>query len=767
MLGGILHAQEKGKTGYTNFQDTVFAIKDVVVEAEQTKKVKALILDVPLKFMPQSANILSGKILEERGIQNIEEALRFIPGVKMQTTYGAFHQLSIRGFDKSIVMIDGVRDERSGIDNSYPFADLSNVESMELIKGPSSVLCGQGAVGGVLNVTRKQPTDKQTVNARMSVGSWDYRQTFLGLGGKLAGPFKYYASINYVDGDGWRDNLTKRLSVYAAVSADLGKRDELEFRGGFNNDDYGTETGIPYPTYDVYNLDGSLYAEGGRVVPGSNRKARYNNETDFMKNNAWNISAQYTHTFGKDTKLMDKFSYMYDDINYFNTEELTYLTSSDPIYNHYYERNGNKTYICMDSVARTYPLRFSHIAKSYCNQLELSGKLMTGQVKHNYLVGYSMFLLRRVSYSGYSFGDGVESPDLIGAGLFSVTPVDNPYSGGPIQSRFSRASIHRRDMHGFYLQDLVELNDHWKVLLSGRYDLYKRRTASTDAKDRGRDYDEPEESAFSTVKSDAFTYRAGVVYLPIPSLSLYASVGSYFKPNNNTYSATTIYVNRHGETFDPGETNEVFEPEHGAQYEFGFRYDWKDKLSVNASVYYIDKKNKVETLGRTTIDGKSRSVVGQIGEMDSRGFDIDVTYTPLPGMTFASGYAFTNARYRKFAESEYTQLLSLKPGMQFAYIPRNTFYVLGDYIVQKGPLRNLGCNLSISFQDDTYMNAANTLKLDDYWMTDLGLSYKLPNNVRISLAVKNLFNVHYYASMTPNYVPGASRNWLMSLAYSF
>ena len=113
-------------------------------------------------------------------------------------------------------MVDGVRDERSSIDNSYPFMDLSAVESIELLKGPASVLYGQSAVGGLLNIVRKAPVSKQSVYARLAYGSYYNKQATMALGGKLIGPLNYRASVNWQDQEGWRSNATKRLSGYLA-----------------------------------------------------------------------------------------------------------------------------------------------------------------------------------------------------------------------------------------------------------------------------------------------------------------------------------------------------------------------------------------------------------------------------------------------------------------------------------------------------------------------------------------------------------------------
>lgn len=81
------------------------------------------------------------------------------------------------------------------------------------------------------------------------------------------------------------------------------------------------------------------------MLPGLDREARYNNESDFMKNHAWNISTQYTHTFWNGAKLTDRLSYNNDDINYFGTEALNYLESDDPIYDHYYMKTARKIYL--------------------------------------------------------------------------------------------------------------------------------------------------------------------------------------------------------------------------------------------------------------------------------------------------------------------------------------------------------------------------------------------------------------------------------------
>ena len=124
----FLQAQEKD---YTNFADTTFNIQEVVATAHYKARPHITKLDVPMTYLPISVNSIQASSLELRGIRDIQEAARFMPGIRIQTSYGAFQQISVRGFDHAVMMVDGVRDERSAINNSYPIGDLSSVESIE------------------------------------------------------------------------------------------------------------------------------------------------------------------------------------------------------------------------------------------------------------------------------------------------------------------------------------------------------------------------------------------------------------------------------------------------------------------------------------------------------------------------------------------------------------------------------------------------------------------------------------------------------------
>ena len=774
----FLQAQEKG---YTNFADTTFNIQEVVATAHYKARPQITKLDVPMTYLPISVNSIQASSLELRGIRDMQDAARFMPGIRIQTSYGAFQQISVRGFDHAVMMVDGVRDERSAINNSYPIGDLSSVESIELLKGPASVLYGHSAVGGILNVVRKSPSERPTVNARLSYGSYENKQATIGMGGRLAGPVNYYANVNYADQEGWRSNGNRRFSGYLALQARLGAQDVIDVRGGFNRDFYGTEIGLPdLMANDVYSAsDDQLYLRKNDMLPGLDREARYNNESDFMKNHGWNVSGQYTHTFDNGAKLMDRLSFTSDDINYFGTESLDYLESDDAIYDHYYMKNGKKRYICLDTVYLSFPLRFSHIAKTVSNTLELSGKASTGDVRHNYMGGWALVAMNRTSYSGYNLGVDVQGP-----GLYSHVAVYDPHSMGYMTSRFSKATPTHYYTNSLYAQDLMEFGEHWKVLAALRYDFFRYLSASATTPSGKREYEE--HGDFNRIKNRALTYRFGAVYMPHPSTSLYASFASFFKPIRTFYQDNVVYVDAGGERFTPKKNEEVFKPEKGYQAEVGVKYQLNQYLTANASLFYIRKMNSTATLTsnyQEEVGGEmvTKRVIGQVGAQDSKGFDFDVTVSPVSSLAFTLGYGFNDSKIREMAEVKDKTLadaiygndpaaskesLNSTKGNWQANVPNQTFYAYGSYTIPRGALKDLEFHLSSSYTGKVYRNTANSSWFDAYWISDLGLSYRLPNNVHLTFNLNNVFDKSYYnQALGQQLVPSMPRNFQVAISY--
>lgn len=774
MVAGSMTAQEvsSGSAHGPQKQDSIYYLDNVTVLGFRQPRQSAITRsNVPLNKLPLTVSLLDVSQLQLRAINDIPNAVRFIPGANVRTLYGGFQQMSVRGFDSAPIMVDGMRDQRSTL-TSFPLSDMSDVASIEMLKGPASVLQGQSAVGGILNITRRAPSAERIFSTRMELGSFGHRRATMSLGGELIGPFNYFASVNFADGERWRQTNNRNFKSYMAIGTKWSQGD-FELRGGYHRDFYGTEIGLP-PTLNetVYRVkDGSVYLAPGQVQPGLDRTNRYNNESDFMYNTGINISGKLTHRFADNLKLTEHLSYTHDDINYFGTEELSYdSTDKQPSkedagkYAYYILKGDKKVYYDLDHVRLTFPLRFSHLANTVQNQLSLDGSTFTASVKHNFSFGYSFAYLRRVSFSGYDLGK-----DVVGPGLKSLVDVRHPRSVGYMDSRFSKATPTRTFIHGLYMQDVLEFSEQLQAMAALRYDFYSFESARVDAIDGERKFTDVPSADYKKVISQALTYRVGLVYTPIESLNLYTSYANFYDPYRSFYSDRNIYINSQGEEFFPQDGKEVFRPKNGYQIEVGSRLQLGERLSAQVSGFYIHQGNVNKTLGvkEEVINGQKvkRTIIGQVGTIVSKGFDVEITAQPIEQLFMTAGYSLTDARYAKLKANKYLEA-DVQEGEPLNNVPMHKWYTYGNYSFDRGLLKGLGVHYSVTYTGKMYRNYSKNIYFDGYALCNVGATYMLPMNMTLGLEVTNLLNSQFYAeSLGYQLVPNEPTAMRLSLTY--
>lgn len=747
--------------------DTTFSIREVVI-VEQRKPVEVAKIVVPLKYTPVSISSTNSRVFQQQSIDNVNDALRNVTGIKPVVTYGGFQTFYMRGFGSPVMMVDGQRDERMNYSSSAPVADLTCVESIELLKGPSSVLYGHSAVGGILNIVRKNPTEENHADALISYGSWNSKRATFGASGKLAKGVSYRTDIGISNRDGWRENHDERMSSYFAFGFDLSNRDRLELRLGYVNDLYGTEAGIPTIGYDVHNIDGTLILKKNTVPSFISRKQRFNDPADFLKNKDYNATLRYKHRFSENLTLSNTFSAFKNDINYFSTESLSFLTSQKPIYSTFYEKNGVRTYVSLDTIQRDSPLRFSHMTQTLQNQLEVAWTLKTGNVSHSILGGWSSMILDRTSYTGYNNGVDVYGPGYLSK-INTISPVLNQ---GALLSKFSKANPRKDYTNGLYVQDLIGITSQLKGMLAARLDFFKFETAGSVSTINGK-----REYLHSNLKWEkssniSFTYRAGLVYLPVESLSLYTSYASFFKPYRDVLNSTYIYVNKDGKVFTPKAGEEIFKPENGYQAEVGLRYDFDKYVRVNASAFYIHKENIRENVATVTetVNGApiKKKVMAQVGVVNSKGFDAEIQLTPIKQLAINAGYTFTEAEYGDFKSNPYINGDSRK-GNQQVYSPKHLAFANVNYQFDSGILKSLTIGAGVNVSSKSYTNATNSIYLPSYVVVNTFASYRINEGLKVSVAAKNVFDKTYYewALNNSQFIPSEGSNFLVSLSYFF
>lgn len=115
-------------------------------------------IDAPLRDIPQTINIVSEAVIQDQHATSLQDVLKNVPGVSFSHGDGQRDQVSIRGFSAiADQYVDGFRDD------ALYFRDLSNVERVEVIKGPAAVLYGRGSSGGLINRITKKPGEDITM----------------------------------------------------------------------------------------------------------------------------------------------------------------------------------------------------------------------------------------------------------------------------------------------------------------------------------------------------------------------------------------------------------------------------------------------------------------------------------------------------------------------------------------------------------------------------------------------------------------------------
>jgi iron complex outermembrane recepter protein len=290
-------------------------------------------------------------------------------------------------------------------------------------------------------------------------------------------------------------------------------------------------------------------------------------------------------------------------------------------------------------------------------------------------------------------------------GIFgSLAPLDlfNPVYGQPLGAGDPLKSLQTNDALGIYLQDQITLADNLKFLIGGRFDIRSSKL-------------EDEIAASVTFQQDeAFSPRLGIVYQPIPPISLYASYSRSFQQVTGT-------------TFD----NRLFQPERGTQYEIGIKADLTDRLSATLAVYDLTRSNVL------TSDPNNSLFSVQTGKQRSRGVELDISGEISPGWNIITGYAYTDAR---ILEDN-----SFDVGNRLENAPEHSFNFWTTYQIQQGSLRGLGFGLGLFFVGERQGNLGNTFSLPSYLRTDASIFYKR-DRFNAAINIKNLFDIDYFAT---------------------
>ena len=620
--------------------------------------------DTPLRDIPQSIQVVPRQVLEDRQPTNLVDALRSVPGISQarQASTSIYEDPVIRGFETSEFDV-----LRNGI--SSPYGTISNfdsatVERIEVLRGPASVLFGQGSLGGVINVITKQPLSEPQYSVEFSAGSFDFYRGAIDLTGPLTDNKKLLYRLNFAGKNtgSFVDNFNRRqFTVAPVISWQIGDNTNLKLSAEYINisGSYG-QMGLP---------------ARGTILPNPNGKIP--------------LSRNFSESFDKDD--VESFRVGYDLEHKFNDNwqlrsvfEAAWLDQDRGIV---FPRGLGEDNRTLRRGLDEGPIN----ARLFNFDTYFVGKFATGGIQHQLLTGFNY---RRDEQE--SFGS---KP------VRALAPIDifNPVYNQPIGEVIFDATEGKSNAntYGFYIQDQITLLDNLKLLLGGRFDIANQRIINNYPTN-------------DSAQQEVFSPRVGIVYQPIPAISLYAAYGRSFLPIINVFEDRTIS-----------------KPERGTLYEVGVKADLNERISATLAFY-----DQTRTNIRTEDPNDPLRVI-QVGEQNSQGIEFNIAGDILPGWNIVAGYAYTDARIAKDN--------SFPVGNRINGVPENSFNLWTTYRFSEGSLKGLGFGLGLFYQGERQGNLANTFQLPSYLRTDAAIFYE-QERFRAGLNFRNVFNIEYYES---------------------
>ena len=552
--------------------------------------------DTPATEVPQPVTIIPDELFEAQGAVSIGDTLNYVSGVQ-SNPYGPDSRVDgafVRGIN-ALQFRDGMRDIFSFYASIR--ADPYNFESVQVLRGPSSVLFGAGSLGGIVNLNSKLPDFTTAGEVAVRYGSFDRIEALADVTGPLGGDLAGRLVARVRDSGTQTDYVPDdRILLSPSLTWAPGTDTRLTLLGLYQEDDGGsTSQFLPLVGTILPNVNGLLPSARFVGKPGWDR----------YDGRLAQGTALFEHRFSDLARISLRARYIDSDLSYFTHYADSYSNPANP----YVLLDPATGLPVLDPVTGV-PLRDpeqrtlglysdASLARmeifSTDNNLQLS--FDTGAaIEHVLLAGidYSWNRVRKTGGFGFEYFD-IYDPDYDSL---------SDYGGGLPQPSGPSEDV-QQDQIGFYVQDQIRLWDRVSVVLGARRDHVSARS-----------FGGPEQSWNAT------TFRAGLIGELVPGVLPFLSYTESFEPISGTASDGNPFV-----------------PKAGRQYEAGLKLQPNDASLITLTGYHIRESNRPVD-DPTTPDPFDQR---QIGSLTSQGFEIEAR-TSLPGeLQLIANYSYVDA----------------------------------------------------------------------------------------------------------------------------
>ncbi|ANS85571.1 Pesticin receptor [Vibrio scophthalmi] len=531
----------------------------------------AMRTDTSMLDTAQSINVIPEIVLDEQLATTLGEALQNDASVSAGTQKWNREVFYLRGFELS--SSNGYLRNGHSLFTHY-MLPIETLESIEVIKGPSSLLYGRAAPGGLINMVSKKPTEAPRVNIGTNFDDLGSTHHHIDASGKLneSGSLRgrtvlvkqdSVESRKYATGD---ERERDRFLGYGVIEADLS--------------DWGLLSFNYEKTSDRAPLDTGTWLDLNGNVIGSR---------DMIRDANWSFIDNDVENWGADL-----------DVYLSSQWRANFSFNSQEMKRHRYDSSPKPTdQTLVDGSYTLSPFDRHDTWKTKAFHADLHGEFTALDVDHQVLMGMN--------------GQFYDYAQLrVTGNTVNVNPGDNPTNPGLDYHNDNSTYKSDNNYYGFYVQDLITFNDQWQALIGGRYDMYfADGTTSSDQVVKGAN------------DSESFSPKAGIIYHPTYNGSIYANYSESFNPVSNVVNDDRSITER--------------KPEESRQYEMGTKWELMDsRLLLTGAVFDIEKRNiSIKEGGITTQGGVQRHIGAEIG---SQGQISDNWFLMMSGMYLNANY---------------------------------------------------------------------------------------------------------------------------------
>lgn len=478
---------------------------------------------LPLRDIPQSISVITKEQIRDQAMAGITDVVAYVPGVTAHQGENNRDQLVIRGNSTSAdFFLNGVRD-----DVQY-YRDLYNVERVEALKGPNSMLFGRGGGGGVINRVSKEAGFAALHELTFQGGSFGNKRFTTDLGQPINNRLALRLNGLYENSGSFRQGVNlERYGINPTATLVVGPKTAVKLSYEYFHDGRVADRGIPSFARRPVDVPIETFfgdPDNSRVRAGVNL-----------------ASAGVDHQAGR-----------------FNIHNRTLFGDYNRFYQNYVPGavTPDKAFVSITSYNNATQRR------NFFNQTDVTLNATTGRVKHNLLSGVELGQQQTDNFRNTGFFNNTTTSVL--------APLSNPTISVPITFRQSAtdADNHvKTNLGAGYVQDQIEVNRYLQVVTGVRFDYFDLQFHNHRNSQELRRIDR------------LASPRAGVIVKPVAALSIYANYSVAYLPSSGDQFSSLTSV-----------TQQV-KPEKFSNYEFGAKWDVRRNLSLTTAIYRQDRTN--------------------------------------------------------------------------------------------------------------------------------------------------------------------------------